>query len=279
MLAAMAILPFLDVCAKYLGGDGMPIMQIVWARMICGAVFTLPFVAQSTGWSGLRPQMLHIHVARAVLLIASTAFFFLGLKYLPIADTLALFFVQPILVTSFSPFLLGEHVGWRRWLAVIVGCVGVLIIVRPGFQAINPGTLFGLLAGLSMAVYLIITRRITGKAPALVTTFQTNLIGALALSIAMPFIWYSPSANQIGLMLLLGLVGIVGHYWIVRSYDYAEASLLAPLGYTEIIMAVFVGWYFFGDFPDQWTLTGVGILIACAIYISWRERQLGLTTK
>jgi drug/metabolite transporter (DMT)-like permease len=112
----------------------------------------------------------------------------------------------------------------------------------------------------------------------MVTTFQTSAIGAIALTAATPLYWISPDGHQGLLLLLLGAIAIAGHYLITRAYDFAEASLLSPFGYTEMIMAVIAGWYFFGDFPDRWTFVGVGILIACAIYISWRERASGLTT-
>jgi drug/metabolite transporter (DMT)-like permease len=108
------------------------------------------------------------------------------------------------------------------------------------------------------------------------TTFLTSLAGAVLTSIAVVFVWQAPTPQQWGLFVLLAFIATVGHYLIVRAYDYAEASLLAPLGYTEMIMAVIVGWYFFGDFPDAWTFVGVGILIACAIYISYRERKLNV---
>jgi drug/metabolite transporter (DMT)-like permease len=276
MLAAMMILPFLDVCAKYLGQQGIPVLQIVWARVFFGALLTLPFSISLTGLSAFTPSMPIINTVRAILLIAATAFFFWGLGYLPIADTLSIFFVQPLLVTALSPFLLGERVGWRRWTAVVVGFAGVLIIIRPGFRELNPGILLALAAGASMALYLILTRRIAGTAHAMLTTFQTNAIGAVLLSIVIAWWWVWPGAWQAFLFVLVGLIAVAGHYLIVRAYDYAEASLLAPLAYTEMIMAVTAGWYFFGDFPDRWTFAGVGILIACAIYISWRERKLGV---
>jgi drug/metabolite transporter (DMT)-like permease len=275
MLAAMAMLPFLDVCAKYLGQQGIPVIQIVWARVFMGALLTLPFAASIAGVAGLKPNLPVIHTARAILLIAATAFFFWGLGYLPIADTLAIFFVQPLLVTALSPFLLGERVGWRRWTAVLVGFAGVLVIIRPGFKELNPGVFLALASGASMAFYLILTRRITGSAHAIVTTFHTNSIGAALLSAIVAWWWVWPSPSQAFLFVLVGLIAVLGHYLIVRSYDHAEASLLAPLAYTEVIMAVAAGWYFFGDFPDLWTFAGVGILIACAIYISWRERLHG----
>lgn len=278
MLTAMAVLPFLDVTAKFLGQQGMPVLQIVWGRMAFGALLTLPFVMRSDGIAAFVPSLPGHQTVRALLLLASTAFFFGGLNLLPVADTLAIFFVQPLVLTLLSPVVLGEHVGWRRWLAVAVGFAGTLIIIRPGLKEVNLGVLYSLLSGTSLAIYLLLTRRISGRVTALVTTFQTNMIATVILTLTMYWLWVDPSPWQWLLMFLVGLIAVVGHYLIVRSYDHAEASLLAPLAYTEMITAVIAGWLFFGDFPDNWTFAGVAILVACAIYISWRERIHGRKT-
>lgn len=272
MLGAMAVLPLLDVIAKFLGQQGMPVMQIVWARLFFGAWMTLPFALRLAGVRGLVPNMPLMHGVRASFMVAATAFFFWALHYLPIADTLAIFFVQPLVLTLLSPIVLGEHVGLRRWVAVLIGFIGTLIIIRPGFQELNPGVFLALGSGTCLAIYLLLTRKIAGSAPAMVTTFYTTLSGAIITSVIVLFVWVPPTPAQWGLFVLLSFIANGGHYLIVKSYDHAEASLLAPLAYTEMVMATFAGWYFFGDFPDLWTFVGVAILIACAIYISWRER-------
>lgn len=272
MLIAMAILPFLDVVAKFLGQMGVPILQIVWARLFFGMLMTLPFALKIGGVAALRPDPFWIHSLRGIFLGGATFFFFWALKFLPIADTLAIFFVQPLIVTMLSPLMLGEKIGFRRWAAVVVGFIGTLIIIRPGFQTFNPGMLMALAAGFSLAIYMLLTRKISGRVNAIVTTFQTNLIGAVLTSVAVLFLWQPLSLDQWLLFPLLGLIATVGHTFIVKAYDHAEASLLAPFAYAEMIMAVAAGWYFFGDFPDRFTFLGVGILIACALYISYRER-------
>ena len=272
MITAMAVLPFLDVIAKYLGQQGVPVMQIVWARLFFGAILTLPFALRIGGVKGLMPNMPLMHAIRASFIIAATAFFFWALHYLSIADTLAIFFVQPLIVTMLSPVMLGEHVGVRRWSAVAVGFAGTLIIIRPGFEELNLGVFLALASGTCLALYLLLTRKIAGSAPAMLTTFYTSLMGGLITSVVVLFVWEPPTPAQWGLFVLLSFIANGGHYLIVRAYDHAEASLLAPLAYTEIVMATIAGWYFFGDFPDGWTFLGVGILIASAIYISWRER-------
>lgn len=272
MVGAMAVLPFLDVVAKVLGEQGVPILQIVWARMAFGAVMTAPLAWHAAGPRALWPQRAGMHSLRAGLLILATFLFFAALRHLPIADALAVFFVQPLVVTALSPLILRETVGPRRWMAVAIGFVGTLIIIRPGLQAFNPGTALAFGAGCSLALYFLLTRRIAGRDAAMVTTFRTSLLGTLIVSALVWLVWQPPSPEQWALFVALGLISTLGHGLIVMAYDRAEASLLAPLAYTEMIMAVAVGWWFFGDFPDLWTFVGVGVLIGCALYISARER-------
>ncbi|MGE3877244.1 MAG: DMT family transporter [Parvibaculaceae bacterium] len=276
LLCAMAVLPFLDVVAKFLGRQEVPVVEIVWARLFFGVLLTLPFVLHGRDARVFIPTTPLIQTIRCFFNIAATACFFWSLKYLPIADTLAIFFVQPLIVTLLSPLILREHVGIRRWSAVFIGFIGTLIIIRPGFQAINPGVLFALGAGSLSALYLILTRMIAGKADPIVTTFHTNFVSVIMVSAILPFFWEMPSLEQWGLFVLLAICGTTGHFMIVLAYRHAEASLLAPLAYTEMIMATAAGWWFFGDFPDRWTFVGVGVLIACAIYISYRERKHGI---
>ena len=272
MLLAMAVLPGIDVIAKYLGQNGMPVLQIVWARLTFGALMTLPLALPHTGARGLMPSRPFYHGLRAVLLITATFCFFWSLKFLPIADALAIFFVQPLVVTALSPLILGEHVGPRRWAAVFVGFIGTLIIIRPGFGTMNPGALLALGSGTSLALYFLMTRRISGVNKAIVTTFHTNLLGAVITCALVPWVWITPTATDWLLFVSLAAIANIGHYCIVRAYDHAEASLLAPLAYTEMITATIMGFLFFGDLPDRWTLLGVAILISCAIYISIREQ-------
>ncbi|QIG50706.1 DMT family transporter [Nordella sp. HKS 07] len=276
MLAAMLVMPFLDVAAKLLGQQNMPVMESVWARFFCGTLLNLPLVLKNRAVRELKTDIPVTHTVRAALVIASTAFFFLAMYYLPIADTLAIFFVQPLAVTLLSPVILKEQVGLRRWIAVVIGFIGTLIIIRPGFQVLNEGVVLALLSGTTSALYIILTRRISGRTDPIVTMFHTNVAGPIITTLMVGFFWVTPSLEQWGLMLIIAFVAFIGHYLVIAAYHYAEASLLAPMAYAEMIMAVVCGWWFFGDLPDRWTFTGVGILIACAIYISYRERVRGI---
>lgn len=275
MLGAMAVLPGIDVIAKILGREGLPVLQIVWARLAIGALMTLPFAWRIAGPRGLWPARPWYHLARAAFLVSATFCFFLSLKWLPIADALAIFFVQPLIVTVLSALILREAVGPRRWAAVALGFVGTLIIIRPGFADVNTGSWLAFAAGAFLACYFVMTRAISGRAHAMVTTFQTSLLGGLILSAGIWTVWVWPSPAQWGLFAALAFIATFGHLMIVRAYDHAEASLLAPLAYTEIITSVALGWLFFGDFPDGYTFVGVAILISCATYISMRERSTG----
>jgi drug/metabolite transporter (DMT)-like permease len=273
MLAAMAILPFIDVLAKLLGQQGVPILIVVWARALFGGLLALPFAQRAEGARAFRPDRPLHHLARAGLLFSATFLFFNALKHLPIADALAIFFVNPLAIVVLSALVLREKVGPRRWAAVAVGFVGTLIIIRPGMVELNPGTLYALGSGLALGSYLVMTRHIAGAADAMVLTFQTSAIGAALMTPALPFLWQMPDPGQWLMLAGLGVIATLGHVLITKAYEHGEASLLAPLAFTEIIMAVLVGWWFFSDLPDRWTVLGVAILIASAIYISIRERR------
>jgi drug/metabolite transporter (DMT)-like permease len=275
MLFAMAILPVMDAIGKHLG-QFLPVLLIVWGRLVFATLFTLPAVLIRHGVAGaITPQRPLMQLARSMLMVLSTMSFFTGLRYLPIADTLAIFFIMPLVVTALAPLVLGEHVGVRRWSAVVVGFIGTLIIIRPGFHGVNVGTLWALTAGVSMAIFMLLTRKIAGSIDPLINNFQTTLIGAILVSLAMPWLWQSPGLDNWGLLAAVGAVAAIGHYAMVRAYDFASAPTLAPLAYTEMISATVIGYLVFGDFPDLWTILGVAILIGSAIYISYRESRLG----
>lgn len=273
MLTAMAILPVIDVFAKKLGQAGMPILVVVWARAFFGGLMTLPFALRAEGAGAFRPAQPLRQLARAILLFGATFLFFNALKHLPIADALAIFFVNPLVIVILSALALRERVGPRRWAAVAVGFVGTLIIIRPGMVEVNPGTLFALGAGVALGSYFVMTRAMAGVADAMVLNFQTSVIGAGLMTLALPFLWQSPSSEQWAMLAGLGVIATLGHVLITKAYEHGEASLLAPLAFTEIVMATILGYAFFGDLPDRWTVLGVAILIGSAIYISVRERH------
>ena len=272
MVSAMLIFPFLDVCAKFLGQWGIPVIEIVWARVFFGLLLSAPILVAREGLDSLKPRDGRVNALRGFFLVISTMMFFGALRYQGVAETLAIYFVQPLFITALAPFVLQEKVGMNRWFAVAIGFIGVLIIIRPGYLELNPGVFLAAGAGLGSAITLLLTRKLAGKSSAIANTVYTNLFGTIfATVIVIPF-WVTPSFNILLFMVLLASIGTFANFLTIMAMENAEASLLAPIGYTEMITAVLAGWYFFGNFPDGWTFVGVAILIACAIYISYRER-------
>jgi drug/metabolite transporter (DMT)-like permease len=272
MVCAMLIFPFLDVCAKFLGQWGLPVIEIVWARLFFGFLMTAPILVAREGKERLKPSDPRVNAMRGFFLVVGTMCFFGALRFQGVAETLAIYFVQPLFITALAPLVLQEKVGLNRWLAVAVGFIGVLIIVRPGYLQLTPGVFLSLGAGLSSAITMLLTRKLAASGSPLANTVYTNLYGSIVASVLLIAFWQTPSFNMFLMMLLLAAIGTVANYCTILAMEYAEASLLAPLGYTEMINAVLAGWFFFGNFPDRWTFVGVAVLISCAIYISFRER-------
>ncbi len=273
MVMAMIILPFLDFCAKALIVDGMSPFQVVWSRLFFGSLLTLPFLLRQEGPEAVMPNLPFMHSIRAALLVGATACFFAALHYQAVATTLAIFFVQPLVTTVLSPFVLGEQLRWQRALAAVIGFVGTLVIIRPGFKELNPGVFLALASGVMLSFYMMLTRKIQGRGSAIMTNFHTNFLGVLMLSAFVWLVWMWPSPQEWLLMFGVGVIASTGHFLVIRAFDHAEASLLAPFAYTEMITSVLGGWYFFSEFPDSWTFAGVGILVATAIAMSLEERR------
>jgi len=272
ILVAMTLVPMMDGLAKLLSAR-YPVMEIVWARYFFHLMILLPVVLSRYNRRDLLPKRPLLQVIRGGLLLLSTILFFAAIAVMPIADALALVFVSPLLVTALSPFLLGETIGPRRWAAVIVGFVGALIIIRPGIADIDTGTVLALSAGIVYALYMVATRKLSGTAPPLITLAYTALMGAIAMSAAVPFFWVAPTLDDLAMMMAMGGLAALGHYFLIKAVERAPVSLLAPFGYSEIVMATLIGYVVFGDFPDNWTWAGVAVIVVSGIYISLRERR------
>jgi len=274
-LLGWMMLPVMDGFAKYLSTD-LPVLQITWARYFFTVAFTLPimffFYNKQLVWSD-KPKL---QILRGLILLCANICFFYAISKIPLAKALTLAFVAPLIVTAFSPLLLGEKVGVRRWTAVIIGFVGSLVVIRPGFLEINIASLAALGTGVMYGFYLIITRKLSSSDNPLLTLLLTGLVGLVAVSGIMPLIWINPNLSQWSMMAGIGVFACIGHLFLILSLKYADASKLAPLGYTEIIPNVIIGYYFFGNFPDNWTFLGLTIIIISGIYISRREATIKL---
>jgi len=269
-LLAWVMLPIMDGFAKYLSAD-MPVLQITWARYFFTVAFTLPimlfFYNKQLVWTD-KPKL---QIIRGLILLCANVCFFYAISVISLAKALTLAFVAPLIVTAFSPILLGEKVGIRRWTAVIIGFIGSLVVIRPGFVEINLASLAALATGVMYGFYLIITRKLSTSDNPLLTLLLTGLVGLVAVSGIMPFIWVNPSGSQWSMMASIGVFACVGHLFLILSLKYADASKLAPFSYFEIITNIIIGYYFFSDFPDNWTFLGLSIIIISGIYISRRE--------
>lgn len=273
MLLAMALVPMIDVFAKQLALQGLSALQIIFMRMTWGAAILLPVVlwmGSRRQWQGLGGQGWARPFLLGLTSLGAGVFFFSALRWLSIADTLAISFVQPLFVTLMSRFLLKERVDVFRWAALAVGFGATLVIIRPSSAAFEPASLLALASGACMAAYAIVVRSGAGRRTALSATFQTHACAALIALPLMIFVWQAPTADQWLTGIALALVGLAGQYLIVRAYDHCEASLLAPLSYTEIATSTLASWWFFRELPDGWTYAGVAVLIGCALVVARR---------
>jgi len=188
------------------------------------------------------------------------------------AKALTLAFVAPLITTALSPIFLGEKVGYRRWSAVIIGFIGSLIVIRPGFLEFNLASVAALGTGFFYGIYLIITRKLHTSDSPLLTLLLTGVVGAVIGTFLVPIVWVSPTYDQWSLLALMGIFACLGHFFLILSLKYADASKLAPFGYFEIVTNILLGYYFFGDFPHYWTWVGLAIIICSGVYISIRDK-------
>ena len=269
-LLAWVMLPIMDGFAKYLSAD-LPVLQITWARYFFTVAFTFPimlfFYRNQLKWSD-KPKL---QIIRGLILLIANICFFYSISVISLAKALTLAFVAPLIVTAFSPMFLGEKVGFRRWSAVVIGFVGSLVVIRPGFVEINLASLAALGTGIMYGFYLIITRKLSTSDNPLLTLLLTGVVGAVIVTCLMPFVWVKPTLNQWSMMAAIGIFACIGHLFLILSLKYADASKLAPFSYFEIITNIIIGYYFFNDFPDNWTFLGLLIIVLSGIYISRRE--------
>jgi drug/metabolite transporter (DMT)-like permease len=269
-LLAWVMLPIMDGFAKYLSAD-LPVLQITWARYFFTVAFTFPIMFFFYRNQLKRSDKPKLQIIRGLILLIANICFFYSISVISLAKALTLAFVAPLIVTAFSPMLLGEKVGFRRWSAVVIGFIGSLVVIRPGFVEINLASLAALGTGVMYGFYLIITRKLSKSDNPLLTLLLTGVVGAVIITCVMPFVWVKPNLNQWSMMAAIGVFACIGHLFLILSLKYADASKLAPFSYFEIITNIVIGFYFFSDFPDNWTFLGLFIIVLSGIYISRRE--------
>lgn len=272
-LSAWTIIPFMDAAAKQLGLMGYSIVEITWARFFFNAIIVLPILIITQPHVFRVPNKPIWHLIRVGCLLSATFFYFSALKTMPIADALAIYFIYPFIITIFASQVLGEQVGIRRYIAVFIGFLGTVIIVRPGFQVLPAGVGYLIVAAFSFAFYNLYTRKLAAESQAGQILGVQSLLGTIAMSVVVVFFWRTPDLLALLLFFTMGITSALAHFMLIVSYQYASASFLAPFAYFEIISATIIGYLFFGDFPDLWTWAGIGVIVSCGVFISYRERN------
>ena len=269
-LLAWVMLPIMDGFAKYLSST-IPVLQITWSRYFFTVVIALPimifFFRKNFKWTD-QPKL---QLIRGVLLFSANILFFYSISIISLSKALTLAFIAPLIVTILSPVLLGERVGIRRWIAVIIGFIGSLIVLRPGFVEINLASIAALGTGILYGFYLIVTKKLHKSDHPLLTLLLTGVVGAIIGSLIMPFVWVQPTITEWYMMFAIGFFASIGHLFLILSLKYADASKLAPFGYFEIITNIIIGYYFFNQFPDNWTFLGLFVIVISGVYIFRRE--------
>jgi drug/metabolite transporter (DMT)-like permease len=259
-----------DAVAKWLTAHYAP-LQIVFMRNLFAAPMILAVVLTFGGRTALRTRHLWVHALRGLLLVCGAWAFFLSLRTLPLAEATALFFAAPIVITALSVPLLGEHVGWRRWTAVIVGFAGVLIVVRPGAAAFQPASLLVVVTASLYALAMISTRWIDRSESVWTMMFYVVLFPMLFSGVAVSVQWQTPALSHLPITAAQAVFGTLGMTLISQSFRLAPAAIVAPFDYTALIWASLLGWLLWGEIPVIWTYAGAAVIVASGIYIVFRE--------
>lgn len=265
----------LDSTAKYLN-QFMDPLQTTWARYLSGFVLAVILSNPLARPGLLRTRRLGLQIVRSMLMLGSTLFNFLAVKYLQLDQTTSIGFATPFMVAVLSGPLLGEWVGWRRWVAISIGFCGVLLVARPGFGGIHPAALWSVAAVLCYGFYFIATRIVSRTDSSQTTLFYSHIVGVIVMTLAVPFVWSMPQSwFLIALMIMIGALGTVGHYLLIIAHRMAPPSVLAPFMYSQLIWVIAIGYMVFDDIPSGWTLAGAAVVIASGLYLLHRERVRG----
>jgi drug/metabolite transporter (DMT)-like permease len=274
-LLAGFCLTSLDTTAKWLVRDHS-LFLVVWARYAGQMLVVTPFAWHRAGPGFWRTRRLPLQLFRSALLLAATGCFFGALRFLPLAEASAISFLAPIIIVMLSGPMLGERPDRWRWIASVSGFAGILILLRPGSAVFHPAVLLLLGMALFNALYQILTRKLQDE-EVHTTLFYSALVGTVGLSLLLPFGssegW--PSAGDAALLLLLGILAGVGHWFVISAYLLAPASLLTPFSYLQMVWATAYGYVIFGQLPDGWSALGMGVIVGSGVLLAWQERRRG----
>ena len=244
--------------------------QVVWARAASHLVFILALFAPRFGRALVRTATLKWQIVRSSVHLASMLFFFSGVKYLPLAKAASISFTAPFFVALLAWPLLGERITPSRLGAVVVAFLGVLVVIRPGTEVFQWASLFMLGSAVCYALYQILTRRVARHDSAETSAVYSALVGTVVMSLMVPFVW-TPIAGwaDAALLFSLGIIGGLAHYFVARAMTYAQANIIAPFGYWQLVGSVIVGYLISGYLPDLFTWIGAGIIVCAGVYIAW----------
>lgn len=270
MLAAMFAFSLNDVMGKWLVGT-YGVAQLLLIRSFAGALMLAPAVVR-TGWREVAfPERPWLHVLRAICSTAEVAFFYWAVIYLPLADAVTFYLAGPIFVTLMAVIFLKEQVGWRRWTAIIIGFVGVLVAINPSGQGMGWPALIALAGTILFAALNILTRKLAGTNEVTLVSWQVASALLFGLAVA-PFRWVSVTMLDFFALMLLGIVANLAHMGVNRALRYAPAAVVVPYQYTLIVWAVLLGYLFFGDWPALHVFIGSAIIVGAGLYIFLREQ-------
>jgi drug/metabolite transporter (DMT)-like permease len=274
MCVAIGLFACLDSTAKYVVTvGGIPFLQAVWMRFLIHGALNLVVMGPVTFTRSLRSTRPGLQLLRGIFLFASTAFNFAALRYLQLDQSVTIFFLTPFFVAILAGPLLGEWIGWRRLVAVLIGFSGVILVVRPGFGGIHWAVSYSFLATLSYAFYSIATRYLARYDPTTVTQVWSPIAGIVAMApVAIPVWTWTPDIGIWVLLVSLGIWGGCGHYLLILAHRRAPAPLLAPFSYIGLIFQATLGYLIFHDVPNAWTVAGGTVIVGSGLYLLHRER-------
>ena len=271
-VAAIGVFVCMDTIAKYLS-QWYPVPGIVWARYVINLAMLLAWFALRGELKRVRTARPGIQLARGFLLAAATFLYFTSLSVLPLADAAAIGFVLPLFIAVLAVPMLGERLDLSRGMAILAGLAGALLIVRPGSSIFTWYALLPVGMAMCNALYQILTRKVAGVEHPLTSLVWGAIVGAVLLSVAAPFYWQAPDrASHWALLGLIGLLASIGHYLLIRAYEFAGATLLAPFTYTMMIWAVLLGYLVFGQLPDGWSVAGMAVIVLSGLFLVGRHR-------
>lgn len=273
ILFAGTIFPIMNAAAKTLGAEYSS-LQISWARAFGHILFLLAVFLPRQGVAVLRTRRPGIQFARSAMLFASNLCFFLAIVHIPLAKAASISQTAPLIVALLAWPMLRERTTPGRILALCVGFLGVLIVIRPGTAVFQPASLLVLASATCYGVYQILTRKIAAVDMPETSALYSSAVGGVLMFAVLPFVWTTPDSwFDVALFASLGILGATGHYCVARAMGYAPANVVSPFQYFQLLGSVAVGWVVFGDWPDAMTWLGAAVIVCAGLWIGWSQRR------